>query len=95
MKSPCVYILSSPRNNVLYIGVTSDLVQRGWQHRNKQVAGFTKKYNVSRLVYFELHTQMEQAILREKQLKKWRRRWKIDLIENSNPEWNDLWESIL
>jgi putative endonuclease len=93
-KLPCVYILASKKDGVLYIGVTSNLVQRIWQHKNKQVDGFSKKYNVDKLVYFELCDEMLGAITREKQLKKWKRDWKIRLIEKENPKWNDLWESI-
>ena len=93
-KQPCVYILASKRNGTLYIGVTSNLIQRVWQHKNNQVAGFTQKYNVHTLVYYELHEVMESAILREKQMKKWRRDWKIKLIEKSNPQWDDLWLTI-
>jgi putative endonuclease len=94
-KQPAVYILANKRNGTLYIGVTSNLVQRLWQHRNGLVEGFTKKYVVHRLVYFELHDEMEQAIRREKQLKKWNRKWKLRLIEEKNPGWNDLWEQII
>lgn len=94
-KQIAVYILSSKRNGTLYIGVTSNLVQRIWQHRNKQTDGFSQKYNVTQLVYFELHQEIEQAILREKQLKKWRRKWKLGLIEEHNPKWVDLWEQII
>jgi len=79
----------------LYVGVTSDLVKRIWQHRNRQADGFTKRYNLHHLVYYELHEEMSTAILREKQLKNWRRQWKIELIEEMNPGWTDLWESIL
>jgi putative endonuclease len=95
MKQPAVYILASQRNGTLYIGVTSDLVQRVWQHKNDLVEGFTKKYAVHALVYFELHDDMENAILREKRLKKWNRAWKLRLIEEKNPEWNDLYPSII
>ena len=94
-KQPAVYILASQRNGTLYIGVTSDLVQRVWQHRNGLVEGFTKKYGVHRLVYYELHADMTEAIQREKRLKKWNRAWKIELIEKENPEWLDLWPMIL
>ena len=94
-KQPAVYILASQRNGTLYIGVTSDLVQRVWQHRNGLVEGFTKKYGVHRLVYYELHADMTEAIQREKRLKKWNRAWKIELIERENPEWLDLWPMIL
>ncbi|MDQ7075001.1 MAG: GIY-YIG nuclease family protein [Gammaproteobacteria bacterium] len=93
-KQPCTYILASAQNGTLYIGVTSNLVQRVWQHKNSVVEGFTKKYHVHRLVYFELHGSMEYAITREKQLKKWNRAWKIKLIEKDNLNWDDLWESI-
>ncbi len=94
-RQPAVYLLASKRNGTLYIGVTSNLPARVWQHRNDQIDGFTKKYRVHRLVYFELHEEMTAAIRREKQLKKWRRAWKIELIEKSNPEWRDLYEEIV
>ena len=94
-KRPAVYILASCRNGTLYVGVTSDLIQRIWQHRNDSVDGFSKRYGAHALVYFEVHTAMEEAILREKQIKKWQRRWKIELIEKSNPYWRDLYEGIL
>lgn len=92
---PCVYMLASRRNGTLYIGVTSNLVQRIWQHRNHVVQGFTDRYEVTRLVWYELHASMEAAIVREKQIKKWRREWKLALIEQVNPEWLDLWETVL
>ena len=95
MKQPAVYILASQRNGTLYIGVTSDLVQRIWQHQNGIVDGFTQKYGVHMLVYYELHEDMENAIIREKRLKKWNRAWKLRLIEEMNPEWNDLYDTIL
>lgn len=94
-RSPCVYILASQRNGTLYIGVTSDLVKRVWEHKNDLVEGFTKKYAVHRLVYYEMIENMESAIQREKQLKKWNRDWKIDLIEKGNPEWTDLYDSLI
>ncbi|MCL1076618.1 GIY-YIG nuclease family protein [Parashewanella spongiae] len=94
-KQPCVYILASKRNGTLYIGVTSNLIKRIWEHKNNIVEGFTQKYSVHRLVYFEQHDNMESAITREKQLKAWKRQWKINLIEETNPSWNDLWKSIL
>ena len=94
MKQPAVYILASQRNGTLYIGVTSDLVERVWQHKNDVVEGFTKKYGVHSLVYFELHSEMYEAIQREKRLKKWNREWKIRLIEEANPEWVDLSNQI-
>ncbi|MBK8989165.1 MAG: GIY-YIG nuclease family protein [Chloroflexi bacterium] len=93
-KRPCVYILASQRNGTLYTGVTSDLVKRVWQHKNEVHEGFTKKYNVHMLVYFEAHETMPAAITREKQIKKWNRQWKINLIEKENPQWRDLWDDI-
>jgi len=86
-----VYILASKRNGTLYIGVTSDLVKRVYEHKNNIMEGFTKKYNIHKLVYYENTNGVESAIRREKQLKKWNRKWKINLIENSNPEWIDLY----
>lgn len=94
MKQPCVYILASKKNGVLYIGVTSNLVKRIWQHKNNEVKGFTKKYHIHNLVWFEIHETMESAISRERKLKKWRRDWKITLIEKGNPEWIDLYSNI-
>jgi putative endonuclease len=91
-KSPAVYIMASRRNGTLYIGVTSDLAQRVSLHRQDLIEGFTKKYRVHRLVYYEMHPTMDAAILREKQLKEWRRLWKIRLIESMNPEWVDLFD---
>jgi putative endonuclease len=95
MKQPAVYILASKRNGTLYIGVTSDLVQRIWQHKNDVVEGFTKKYRVHMLVWYELHEDMESAIIREKRLKKWNRAWKLRIIEEMNPNWDDLYDSII
>ena len=95
MKNPCVYILASHRNGTLYIGVTSDLIKRCWEHRTGATVGFTKKYEVHQLVYYELHQNMYSAITREKQLKKWSRKWKLGLIEEHNPQWNDLWDEIV
>jgi putative endonuclease len=92
---PCVYILASKRNGTLYTGVTRYPVQRVWQHREGLVQGFTKRYGVHLLVYFELHDTMLAAIQREKQIKEWKRSWKIELIESVNPEWRDLYEDIL
>lgn len=91
---PAVYILASKRNGTLYTGVTSNLIQRVWEHKNDLVKGFTNKYHVHMLVYFELHEDMLAAITREKQLKKWNRKWKLALIEKDNPQWNDLWDDI-
>ena len=94
MKQPCVYILASGRNGTLYIGVTSDLAKRIWEHRNKVLDGFTQKHDVQKLVYVEFHQDMENAILREKRLKNWRRDWKLELVEKGNPQWIDLYEKI-
>jgi putative endonuclease len=94
-KQPAVYILASGRNGTLYIGVTSDLQKRTWEHKNDLIEGFTKRYSVHRLVYYELHDEMVSAIRREKQIKKWQRDWKLELIEGENPDWDDLWEKIL
>jgi putative endonuclease len=90
-----VYITASRRNGTLYVGVTSDLPARTWQHKNKITDGFTAKYDVDQLVYFEPHEHAESAILRERQIKKWRRAWKIRLIEESNPLWRDLYDDIV
>ena len=94
-KQPAVYLLASKRNGTLYIGVTSNLPARIWQHKNDQVEGFTKQYQVHQLVYFEIHEEMVSAIQREKQLKKWRRQWKLELIEKGNPDWKDLYNDII
>ena len=94
-KRPAVYVLASRRNGTLYIGVTSDLVKRGWRRKNGMTGGFTEKYNVHDLVYYERLEGMESAIIREEQMKKWRRAWKIELIEKFNPAWKDLWPDIV
>jgi putative endonuclease len=94
-RQPAVYILASKRNGTLYIGVTSDLPKRAWEHKKELVDGFTKKYGVHRLVYYEVRADMMSAITREKQMKKWNRAWKLELIEKQNPDWNDLWEAII
>ena len=91
---PCVYILASRPNGTLYIGVTSNLVRRVWEHKNDFVDGFTKQYQVHNLVWYEVHDSMESAISREKALKKWNRAWKVRLIEEDNPGWRDLYEQI-
>ena len=91
---PTVYILASKRNGTLYTGVTSDLIQRIYQHREGVLPGFTRKHGVKRLVWFEQHATMEQAITREKRIKKWLRRWKIELIEKDNLAWRDLAEDL-
>ena len=95
IKQPAVYILSSKKNGTLYIGVTSNLIKRVLEHKNNVVAGFTKKYSVHDLVWYELHDTMETAITREKALKSWKREWKIKIIIQNNPEWTDLYQSIL
>jgi len=94
LKNAYVYILASKRNGTLYIGVTSDLVKRVYEHKCNLVDGFTKTYKVHHLVYFEEHEDIQQAITREKQIKKWKRKWKLDLIERVNPHWRDLYEEI-
>jgi len=95
MKEPCVYIMANECRGTLYIGATSDLTQRVWQHKNKAMEGFSATYGLKRLVWFECHPTMEEAILREKAMKKWRRTWKIDAIESMNPEWRDLYPELL
>jgi putative endonuclease len=95
MKAPTVYILASKQNGTLYIGVTSDIIRRIHEHKTHAVRGFTDKYNVTMLVYYEQHLTMDDAILREKQLKKWKRVWKLELIEKDNPNWDDLYEEII
>ena len=94
-KQPAVYILVSKQNGTLYIGVTSNLQKRAWEHKNDLVEGFTRKYGVHQLVYYELHEDMISAINREKQMKKWNRAWKLELIERQNRGWRDLWEEII
>ena len=86
-----VYIMASNPYQTLYIGITSDLIKRVWQHKNKIIKGFTSKYGVNKLVYFEEFNEVEQAIIREKRLKTWKREWKIELINNFNPQWKDLY----
>jgi putative endonuclease len=95
MKLPCVYILASKRNGTLYVGVTSDAARRVAEHQTDAVDGFTKRYAVHRLVYAEFHETMLDAIQREKAIKKWRRDWKLELIERANPEWRDLSGEII
>jgi putative endonuclease len=95
VKQPCVYLLASRRDGTLYVGVTSDLIKRIWEHRNHVVAGFTKKYGVDKLVWYEPHVSMESAIQREKTIKEWKRAWKLNLIEKTNPDWVDLYETLL
>jgi putative endonuclease len=93
-KQPCVYLLASGKHGTLYTGVTSDLIGRVWQHREHVVEGFSHRYGVTRLVWYELHPTMESAIVREKRIKKWNRAWKINLINEMNPAWRDLWPDI-
>ena len=93
-KLPCVYILASRRNGTLYVGVTSDLAKRAWIHKNDLVDGFTKRYQVHTLVWYEVHETMESAIKREKEIKKWNRKWKLVLIEKLNPCWQDLFNDL-
>ena len=94
-KEPCVYLLASRRNGTLYTGVTSNLVKRVWEHKHDVVEGFTKRYGVHRLVWYELQPDMESAIGREKAIKEWKRRWKLELIESLNPDWRDLFEELV
>ncbi len=94
-KQPSVYILASKRNGTLYVGVTSNLVKRVWEHKNDMVEGFTKRYAVHRLVWYELHENMESAISREKRIKNWKRKWKLQLIEKDNSNWQDLYYQIV
>jgi putative endonuclease len=94
-KQPATYILANKKKGVLYAGVTSNLVKRIWEHKQHLADGFTKKYHLHKLVYFELHEDMLEAVVREKQIKKWRRDWKVGLIERENPEWRDLYNDII
>ena len=94
-RSPAVYILASRMRGTLYVGVTSDLPGRIWQHKNDQVNGFSKKYVVHTLVWYEMHDTMESAILQEKAIKEWNRAWKLELVETENPEWLDLYPGIV
>ena len=89
-----IYILANKRNGTLYIGVTSNLIKRVYEHKKNLVDGFTKKYSIHKLVYYEITDDIESAIRREKQLKKWNRKWKLHLIENSNPKWIDLYYGL-
>ncbi len=94
MKEPCLYILASKRNGTLYIGSTSNLVQRIYQYKHEVIEGFTKKHNVKLLVYYEQHATLDKALTRENQMKLWKRQWKIELIERDNPQWLDLYDSL-
>jgi len=89
-----LYILASQKNGTLYIGVTNNLFQRIYQHRNKTAKSFTEKYNINKLVYYEIYQYIQDAIVREKQMKKWKRQWKLELIEENNPSWTDLFPEL-
>jgi len=93
-RQPAVYILASKRKGTLYIGLTSNLIKRIWEHKNNLVEGFTKRYSVHKLVWYELHESMESAIEQEKRLKEWKRQWKLELIERTNSNWQDLYNTI-
>ncbi len=95
MKEGYIYFLANKTNTVLYIGVTSDLVKRVYEHKEKKIKGFSEKYNCTRLVYYEKFDEISNAIEREKQLKNWHREWKNNLVNEFNPEWNDLYEEML
>ena len=94
MRQSYVYILASKRNGTLYTGVTADLIRRIYEHKHALLDGFTKKYNVHKLVYYEVHEEINNSITREKQIKKWKRAWKIKLIEEKNPEWKDIYNLL-
>jgi putative endonuclease len=95
MREPCVYLLASHYRGTLYCGVTSDLIKRVWEHRNDFVPGFTHRYAVHQLVWYEQHATMEHAIAREKAIKEWKRAWKVRLIERTNPHWHDMYPSLI
>lgn len=95
MKTYYVYLMSSQKRGTLYVGVTNDLIRRVWEHKHDVVEGFTKKYQVHQLVWFEETSDVTAALHREKQIKKWRRQWKIDLIEKENPKWDDLYDQLV
>jgi putative endonuclease len=94
-RQPAVYILANKRNGTLYVGVTSDLVRRIWEHKKSLIEGFTKRYGIKQLVWYELHQTMQSAIVKEKRLKEWKRAWKLELIEETNPDWCDLYDTIV
>jgi putative endonuclease len=94
VKQPAVYLLASAPRGTLYLGVTSNLVKRIWQHRERVAMGFTQRYDIRTLVWYEQHPTMASAISREKAIKKWARGWKLELIETTNPSWRDLWDEI-
>jgi putative endonuclease len=93
-RRPCVYILASQRNGTPYVGVTGDLARRIFEHKEGAIEGFTKDYGVHNLVFYEFHETMDDALTREKRIKKWRRQWKLDLIEQNNPQWRDLYQDL-
>ena len=93
-RQPCVYLLTSRPGGPLYVGVTSNLIQRVWQHRSHFAEGFTDRYNIARLVWYEQHETMESAITREKAIKRWNRAWKVQLIDEQNPSWRDLYDDV-
>ena len=95
IKQPCVYLLASRRRGTLYVGVTSDLIKRVWEHKNDVIEGFTKRYGVHTLVWYELHSTMESAMHREKRIKEWKRQWKLNLFERDNPSWRDLYDDLV
>jgi putative endonuclease len=94
MEESFVYILASHRNGTLYVGATTDLIKRVWEHKNKVIPGFTAKYNVHQLVYYEVHQNIMEAARRERRFKNWCREWKLNIIEKFNPMWRDLYEEI-
>jgi len=94
-RRPCVYILASRRNGTLYVGVTGDIARRAWEHRSGAIPGFTRRYDVHVLVFVEFHETMADAMMREKRIKKWRRAWKLELIERENPQWKDLYDDLV
>lgn len=95
IRQPCVYMLANKRNGTIYVGVTSNLPKRVWEHKTKVVKGFTRKYDVDKLVWYEVHETMESAIKREKAIKFWERHWKLKTIEAMNPDWQDLYEKVV
>lgn len=95
MKRPAIYIMTNRRNGTLYVGVSTELVLRVYQHRESLVEGFTKRYGLARLVYYEWHADVASAIRREKRVKRWRREWKLRLVESMNPYWRDLWFDLV
>jgi len=95
MKKGYVYIITNQRNGTLYVGVTSDLIKRVYEHKQKAVEGFSKKYDLTMLVWYEVHDDIKESIKREKAIKKWERHWKVKRIQEMNPEWNDLYETLV